>query len=117
MLTGEAKVVGKDSGKLEICMLGGFTIHYNGYPISFSKGSKFKSIQLLQILLIHKKTGISKEQLLSYLYDWEVINDRNNSLNSLIYRLKKQLVAAGLPKEEYILLKNGICYWSADTET
>lgn len=98
-------------------MLGRFTIHYDGYPISFSKGSKFKSIQLLQILLIHKKTGISKEQLLQYLYDWEVINDRNNSLNSLIYRLKKQLVAAGLPKEEYISLKNGVCYWSADTET
>lgn len=104
-------------GRLEVCMLGGFTMRYNGHPVSFSKGGRFKSISLLQLLLIHKETGISKEELLQDLYDWEAINDRNNSLNSLIYRLKKQLVAAGLPKDEYISLKNGICQWSAQIET
>lgn len=109
--------MGNGGGKLEVRMLGGFTIHYNGQPISFSKGGRFKSIQLLRILLVHMKKGISKEELFLYLYDWEVVNDRNNSLNSLIYRLKKQLVAAGLPKGEYISLKNGICQWSADLET
>ncbi len=103
--------------ELEVCMLGGFTIHYKGHPISFSKGGRFKSIQLLQILLIHMKAGISKEELFQHLYDWEVITDRNNSLNSLIYRLKKQLVAAGLPKEDYISLKNGICSWCTEITT
>lgn len=114
---GVSRVMENSGAELEICMLGGFTIYYKGHPISFSKGGRFKSIQLLQILLIHMKTGISKEELFQHLYDWEVITDRNNSLNSLIYRLKKQLVAAGLPKEEYICLKNGICYWCSKIET
>lgn len=102
---------------LEVCMLGGFTIRYNGLPVSFSKSGRFKSISLLQLLLIHKESGIAKEELIRNLYDWEAVNDRNNSLNSLIYRLKKQLIAAGLPEGEYISLKNGICRWSADIET
>ncbi len=108
-----------ESGKarLEVCMLGGFTIRCDGRPVSFNKGGRFKSISLLQLLFIHKDKGISKEELLQCLYDWEAINDRNNSLNSLIYRLKKQLIAAGLPQDEYISLKNGICRWSADIET
>lgn len=102
---------------LEVCMLGGFSVRYGGRPISFSKGGRFKSMSLLQLLLIHKKSGIAKDELMRCLYDWEAVSDRNNSLNSLIYRLKRQLIAAGLPEGEYVCLQNGICRWCADMDT
>ena len=101
---------------LEVCMLGGFSVRYGGRPISFSKGGRFKSMSLLQLLLIHKKSGIAKDELMRCLYDWEAVSDRNNSLNSLIYRLKRQLIAAGLPEGEYVCLQNGICRWCADMD-
>ncbi len=103
--------------KLEVHMFGGFTISYGGRPITFGRGGTGKAVQLLQILLIHQRGGISKEKLMQDLYDWETVSDRNNSLNSVIYRLKKQLIAAGMPQEEYISLKNGICYWNGSMDT
>ena len=93
---------------LEVCMLGGFFVRYGGRPISFSKGGRFKSMSLLQLLLIHKKSGIAKDELMRCLYDWEAVSDRNNSLNSLIYRLKRQLIAAGLPEGEYVWIHGWI---------
>ncbi len=98
-------------------MFGGFTLEYNGCPISVGRGGTSKVVQLLQLLLLHKGVGISKEQVSQYLYDWDTVGDRNNSLNNIIYRLKKLLIAAGLPEEEYVTLKNGICYWSGSMET
>ena len=106
-----------DAPKLEIHMFGGFTAVYGGRPITFGRGGTGKAVQLLQLLLIHGQAGISKEKLMQDLYDWETVTDRNNSLNSVIYRLKRQLVAAGMPEEEYICLKNGVCYWCGTMET
>ena len=36
-------------------------------------------------------------------------NDCNRNLNNVIYRLKKQLRAAGLPDEDCIQIQDGIC--------
>lgn len=98
--------------KLQVKMLGGFFVSYQNRPIAFGRGSTAKAVQLLQILFLHIDSGISKEELLQLLYDWESVGDRNRSLNSMIYRLKKQLAAAGLPGREFISIKNGICRWS-----
>lgn len=101
-----------DEEKLQVKMLGGFLISYQNHPVTFGRGSATKAVQLLQILFLHLNDGISKEELLQLLYDWETVADRNGSLNSMIYRLKKQLMAAGLPGQEFISIKNGICRWS-----
>ena len=75
------------------------------------RGKLTKSVQLLQLLLLHMENGIAKDELIQALYNWEEIGDTNNSLNSMIYRLKNQLIVAGMPKEDYIFIKNGICKW------
>ena len=93
-------------------MLGGYTLTYDDKPITLGRGNLTKSVQLLQLLLLHIQNGIAKEELVQALYDWEDVTDTNNSLNSMIYRLKNQLAAAGMPKEDYISIKNGICRWS-----
>lgn len=97
--------------RLCIKMLGGFSITYEERPISFGKRSHSRFLQLLQILVLHQD-GIAKERLIESLYEWEDIANKNNSLNTLIYRLRKQLVAAGMPEEEYIKVNKGLCVWS-----
>lgn len=102
----------KTCAKLVLNMLGGYTLTYDDKPITLGRGNLTKSVQLLQLLLLHIQNGIAKEELVQALYDWEDVTDTNNSLNSMIYRLKNQLAAAGMPKEDYISIKNGICRWS-----
>lgn len=101
----------KICAKLVLNMLGGYTLTYNEKPITLGRGNLTKSVQLLQLLLLHAEHGIAKDELIQALYDWEDVTDTNNSLNSMIYRLKNQLAAAGMPKEDYISIKNGICRW------
>lgn len=96
---------------LALNMLGGYTLTYGEKPITLGRGKLTKSVQLLQLLLLHIDNGITKDELVQALYNWEDVSDANNSLNSMIYRLKNQLIAAGMPKEEYISIRNGICKW------
>lgn len=95
-------------------MFGGYILKYGDQTITLGRCTTAKSVQLLQILLLYRETGIEKEKLAQLLYDWKNVTDANNSLNSLIYRLKNQLIAAGLPKEEYIVTRGGICRWCSE---
>jgi len=92
-------------------MMGGYSLTYGDKPLILGRGKLTKSVQLLQILLLHLENGIAKDDLVQALYSWDEIGNTNNSLNSMIYRLKNQLIAAGMPKEDYITIKNGICKW------
>lgn len=103
--------IGHDDNKLTLNMLGGYSLTYGDKPIILGRGKLTKSVQLLQLLLLHLEQGIAKDELVQALYNWEEIGDTNNSLNSMIYRLKNQLIVAGMPKEDYISIKNGICKW------
>lgn len=98
---------------MRIEMFGGFSMTYDGNRITFARSSNTKFIQLLQLLFFYYHTGISKKKLLDALYDWEDGGSPNKNLNNVIYRLKKQLASAGLPKEECIHLEDGICRGSA----
>lgn len=97
---------------LYVRMLGGFTIHFGDRAVALNKAESSKSVRLLQMLFLSPEGGISKNELIDHLYGWNEKTDavnRNKNLNNLIYRLKKQLVACGLPEEEYIELSEGMC--------
>lgn len=96
-------------GILRVRMFGGFALEYAGRPVTFSRSSSTKFIQLLQLLLLSQKQGVPKRQLIDSLYAWDEGANKNKNLNNVIYRLKKQLVSAGLPDEDYITLENGVC--------
>ena len=96
-------------GTMEIRMLGGFTISYDGQEIALGRSSTAKFIQLLQIVWLHGEKGISKEQVMNSLYDREQVSNINNSLNNLIYRMRRQMVQAGLPEAMYICNQDGLC--------
>lgn len=61
--------------------------------------------------------GISKAALINALYGRSDVENKNGSLNNTIFRLRKQLTAAGLPESSYININGGMCTWDPDIET
>ena len=86
---------------------------YQEKTLVFDRNYISKSTQLLQILFLHLEKGIAKERLLEELYGRDDVENRNGSLNNTIFRLRKQLKAAGLPEGKYFYLKKGIYYWDS----
>lgn len=101
---------------LQIQMFGGFSMHYGSEVIVMKKVENSKSVRLLQMLLLSSKSGIAKNELMENLYGWDekvTISNRNRNLNNLIYRLKGQLASCGLPGDEYVEIRDGICYFKS----
>ena len=65
---------------LQVQMLGGFSLVYQGKTLVFDRNYTSKSTQLLQILFLHLENGIPKEQLLDELYSRDDVENRNGSL-------------------------------------
>ena len=76
-----------DAGKikLNIQLFGGLAISYEGRSISIGKNKTSKYIQLLEIIWLSENQGITKDSLVSVLYDREEPSNVNNSFNNLIY--------------------------------
>lgn len=100
---------------LHVQMLGKFAMYYGKAPVSLNKMSSAKSVRLLQMLLLADGDGIAKSELIDSMYGWSEQSDtsnRNKNLNNLLYRLRGQLIASGLPEDEYIIIRDGICCWN-----
>lgn len=98
-----------------IQMLGGFSMYYGGEAVCLKKAGSSKSIRLLQMLLLSLPGGISKYELMENLYGFDRTDGstRNKNLNNLIYRLKKQLTASGLPEDTYVEIEDGVSYFKS----
>lgn len=103
---------------LRVQLLGGFAMYYGEEAVKMNKMGSSKSVRLLQMLLLTYPGGIPKNELIDNLYGWNESRsdtaDRNRNLNNLIYRLKGQLLACGLPEEEYVELSEGKCFLKID---
>lgn len=103
-------------GVLRVQMLGRFAMHLGDAPVVLNKAVGAKSIRLLQMLFLSGRGGISKKELIDGLYGWSDGGDsanHNKNLNNLLYRLRSQLVASGLPDEEYVEIRDGVCSWKS----
>jgi len=92
--------------ELRVNMLGRFSITYGDQPITFKRNSATKAVKLLQILLHSSLTenqgngGISRAQLLDDLFGREELANVGNNLRVTVFRLRKMLIEAGLPKSD-----------------
>ena len=102
--------------KLQIQLFGGLNISYEGKNIAIGKNKTSKYIQLLEIIWLSGDKGVSKDSLVSILYDREEQSNLNNSFNNLIYQMHKQLKKSGLPDHEYIVNDNGFFYIDENVE-
>lgn len=99
---------------LKVRMLGGFTLEYKGREIILDRNIASKTMQLLQIMLLHTGDGgISKTALIEALYGRKEVENKNGSLNNTLFGLRKQLKNAGLPESNYIIINSGICTWDS----
>ena len=48
---------------LKVRLFGGFSASYGEIPVSFGRNTTTKAMKLLQILLYHGDTGISRDKL------------------------------------------------------
>lgn len=87
-------------------------MRYGDETVIMNKQESSKSVRLLQMLLLSMPEGLPKSEIIDNLYGWNDgadIANRNKNLNNLIYRLKGQLTAGGLPEKEYVEIRGGIC--------
>lgn len=92
-------------------------MYYGDEAIALNKIGGSKSLLLLQMLLLSRRSGISKNELMDQLYGWNekaASANSNKNLNNLIYRLKRQMVSCGLPDSEYIEIREGMCRFKPD---
>ena len=102
--------------KLQIELFGGLSIKYDGSFVSIGKNKTSKYIQLLEIVWLSGKQGISRDKLVGILYDREEQSNLNNSFNNLIYQMHKQLKNSGLPDYDYIVNRDGFFYTDDNVE-
>lgn len=102
--------------KLYVHMLGGYSMMYEEEPVSLNCGVISKTMQLLLMLLHAGEKGIPRARLLEILYGREEISNPSNSLRATVFRLKKLLISAGLPEDEYISTSGGVYRWSGKLE-
>lgn len=92
---------------LKVRMFGGFTITYQGKAIQVGKKQTTKALQMLQALLHAGTAGLTRGQILEYIFGREPEGDVSNNLSVTVYHLRKLLRESGLPEEKYIQIKGG----------
>lgn len=100
------------SNALHVRMFGNFQLYYDGRPLTKQRLRDTHFTMLLQILLHNASTGVSRENLEDMLFGDREIENRQQALQTIVYKAKKQLKAMGLPDEKYIFSKKGIFYWT-----
>lgn len=95
---------------LKVTLLGKFSITWQGKDIVLGRNANSKFSQLLQLVWMRGDEGILKHQLIEFLYHNEELSNPGNSLNNLIFQLRRQMVAAGLPPMKYVV-RRGRSYY------
>lgn len=109
---------GEDKNTLRIYMLGGLSITYEGKPLMLAKNITSKMVHLFLLLLYTRDKGIRREELIESLYGDCDSEQAANSFRGMVFRLRKNLLAAGLPEREYITNRAGVYRWeSGDVRT
>ena len=107
----------KNNSVLRIEMLGDFVVYYGGTTVSVGKnaGAKFKS--LLQMLVLAKDKGVTREEIIDSLYEADDMANVGNSLNNLIYQARGHIGRSKLPEGCEIIKSAGKYYWKSEIPT
>ncbi len=101
---------------LRFSLFGDFSVSYGGNLLKLDKSGTTKMIQLLA-MLIYFRNGLPRETVLRNLYGERELADQNNNLRVTLFKLRKSLLKAGLPKEQYVSIQNGVYRWESSLTT
>lgn len=99
---------------LNVSMFGGLSLVWKGKSLYLTKSVSGKMIHLFLILLCAREEGVHRDELLRVLYEGNDVVQASNSFRAMVFRLRKALVAAGLPEGEYITVRSGRYRWDAE---
>lgn len=97
---------------LQVWMFGGFNMTYHNVPLAIGRNTTSKVGQLLQFLLYTNEKGVPRDMLLEILFGREQLSDPATSLRANVFRLRRLLEEAGLPKDDYVTIQKGIYRWT-----
>ncbi len=98
---------GIEEAGLKVKMFGRFEITYNGERVQVGGNQSTKALQLLQMLLHAGPKGLSRAQVLEYLFGFNAEGDIANNLRVISHNLRKHLAKSGLPEYNYIIVEDG----------
>lgn len=99
--------------KIEITMLGGFTMGCGGRSVSDSAGRIHQVWNLLEYLITNRDREVSRDELAEVLWDDEDCDNPQNALKNLVYRARGVLRDAGLgTSNELVIYRRGAYRWS-----
>ena len=98
---------------LYVQMFGDFALRYHGRIITNEgRTSESQFAYLMQLILHHRKNGISRDQVERILFEDRDLEDVHHATRSVVYNAKKKLRAAGLPDVNYLEVQKGVFHWT-----
>jgi len=92
--------------------LGSYSVSYNGAEIAI--GTRGESqIGLLMFLMFHfGKEGASRSLIKSTLFEDRDIEDVSHAIRNVLYNMRKNMKAHGLPDANFVNQSRGVYYWT-----
>lgn len=99
--------------QLQINMLGGFSLQYNGNSIDYNTSRSHKLWLILEYLVTFRGKEVSQNELINLLWGEGFTENPANTLKTLLHRVRNLLDALEfVPGKEMILYKNGVYVWN-----
>ena len=107
---------GSEKNVIYVKTLGSYSVSYNGAEIAI--GARDESqIGLLMLLMFHfGKEGASRSLIKTTLFEDRDIEDVSHAIRNVLYNMRKNLKAHGLPDASFVKQSKGIYYWTDEVE-
>ena len=104
----------QENNTIYVKTFGSYSVSYNGNEIA--TGSRDESqIGLLMLLMFHfGQEGASRSLIKTTLFEDRDIEDVSHAIRNVIYNMRKNLRAHGLPDAAFVKQKKGIYYWTGE---
>lgn len=104
------------SKKLQIKMLGGFSVTYDGMDVIPEGSGKNKVIYFFEYIVANRHRAVPQSELIDVILGDDNCTNPTNTLKNLAYRTRKLLGDVGLPEKECIYCRSGAYGFSQDIE-
>lgn len=99
--------------QLQINMLGGFSLEYNGNRIDYQKSRSHKIWLILEYLITFRGKEVAQTELIDLLWGEEFTENPANTLKTLLHRLRTMLdTLEFIPGKEMISYNRGVYAWN-----
>jgi len=107
---------GSEKNVIYVKTLGSYSVSYKGAEIAI--GARDESqIGLLMLLMFHfGKEGASRSLIKTTLFEDRDIEDVSHAIRNVLYNMRKNLKAHGLPDASFVKQSKGIYYWTDEVE-